>query len=35
MGFLKDGIPTTVINFGQPRLGDEAYAAFADKKFSN
>ncbi len=34
MGFLKDGIPTTMINFGQPRIGDDAYATFSTGKLT-
>ena len=34
MGFIKDGIPTTMINFGQPRIGDTAYATFSDSKLA-
>ena len=34
MGFLKDGIPTTMINFGQPRIGDDAFATFSTGKLT-
>lgn len=32
MDLLKAGIPNSVINFGQPRTGDKAYATFATGK---
>jgi predicted lipase len=35
MNLIKAGYSVQMINFGQPRLGDETYAAFANKKFAN
>ena len=32
MALLKEGVTSTMINFGQPRVGDNAYAAFVEKK---
>ena len=33
MDLIKAGIPiTSLYNFGQPRLGDQKYAAFANSK---
>jgi predicted lipase len=34
MDLIKAGIATSVYNFGQPRTGDEKYAAFANSKVS-
>lgn len=34
MYLIKDGFATTMINFGQPRVGDATYAALADSLFS-
>lgn len=34
MDIIKAGIPTSVYNFGQPRTGDQKYAAFANGKVS-
>ena len=31
---VKTGISCSVYNFGQPRTGDQAYAAYATKKVS-
>ena len=33
MSLIKDGYKVEMINFGQPRLGDEKYYEFADKHF--
>ena len=36
MNLLKDGFEgITMINFGQPRTGDKAYAAFSNEKLAN
>ena len=35
MELIKAGFQTTMVNFGQPRVGDDAYAAFANTKFPN
>ena len=35
MALIADGIPTTMINFGQPRVGDTTYAAFSHSKLAN
>ena len=36
MNLLKDGfLGITMINFGQPRTGDKAYAAFSNAKLAN
>lgn len=35
MELIHSGITTTMVNFGQPRVGNDAYAAFADEKFPN
>jgi hypothetical protein len=35
MSLLKDGITTSMINFGQPRTGDTKYAAFSSSKLPN
>lgn len=36
MSLLKDGFEgITMINFGQPRTGDKAYAAFSNAKLAN
>jgi putative lipase involved disintegration of autophagic bodies len=35
MNLIKAGYNVQMINFGQPRLGDDTYAAFANKNFSN
>ena len=32
MHLIADGIPTTMINFGQPRTGDKKYASFSMTK---
>eukprot|EP01034_Spumella_vulgaris_P026861 gene26861-33507_t len=34
MDLIKAGIATSVYNFGQPRTGDQKYAAFANSKVS-
>ncbi len=34
MDLIKAGFPNTIYNFGQPRVGDQAYANFATKKLS-
>jgi len=34
MDLIKAGIPCTVYNYGQPRTGDQKYAAFANSKVS-
>ncbi len=34
MDLLRSGIPNTIYNFGQPRVGDQAYATFATKKLN-
>jgi putative lipase involved disintegration of autophagic bodies len=31
MELIKNGYQTTMINFGQPRVGDDAYASFANQ----
>jgi triacylglycerol lipase len=33
MSLIKDGFKVSMINFGQPRLGNTAYAAFSDMVF--
>ena len=36
MALQKDGIaPAQMINFGQPRVGDDTYASFSKSKLSN
>ena len=35
MMLIKNGIPTTMINFGQPRVGDKDYAAYSNSVFPN
>lgn len=35
MMLIHNGIPTTMINFGQPRVGDKAYAAYSNSVFPN
>jgi len=35
MALLKDGITATMINFGQPRVGDATYSAFSNKTMAN
>jgi len=34
MDLIKNGIATSVYNFGQPRTGDQTYASYATKKVS-
>ena len=34
MELIKNGIHATMINFGQPRVGDDAYAAYSNKKLT-
>lgn len=34
LDLIKAGYPTTMYNFGQPRVGDKAYAGFATSKLS-
>ena len=35
MELINRGIQTTMVNFGQPRVGDDAYAALANTIFPN
>ncbi len=35
MSLIRDGFNVHMINFGQPRVGDRAYAAFSNAKFTN
>lgn len=35
MGLIRDGVPVSMYNFGQPRTGDDKYAAFVGKKMTN
>ena len=35
MALIKEGFEVSTINFGQPRVGNEAYAEFADTKFES
>jgi len=34
MELVKNGVHATIINFGQPRVGDDAYAAFSNTKLT-
>jgi hypothetical protein len=34
MNLIADGIKATMINFGQPRVGDAKYAAFSNAKLA-
>ncbi len=35
LALIKDGIPTTMINFGQPRTGNPAFATFSATKLTS